>query len=124
MPDGAAWRPRPGHPPRDSASLICPTHPGHYEQVLKQAVVLSPDVGYEKYLYLGQLLESPEDALAATRKGVQVLQVRSSLTDEGWGRATWMETWRQIEDRWLVEGCGLGCGSVVTRKYCRDDQGR
>lgn len=39
-------------------------------------MALSPDVGYEKYLYLGQLLEAPEDALAATRKGVQVLQVR------------------------------------------------
>ncbi|KAG2454618.1 hypothetical protein HYH02_000459 [Chlamydomonas schloesseri] len=45
-------------------------------EVLKQAVLLSPDVGYEKYLYLGQLLESPEDALAATRKGVQVLQAQ------------------------------------------------
>eukprot|EP00198_Chlamydomonas_reinhardtii_P010661 XP_001699998.1 hypothetical protein CHLREDRAFT_166839 [Chlamydomonas reinhardtii] len=44
--------------------------------VLKQAVALSPDVGYEKYLYLGQLLEAPEDALAATRKGVQVLQAQ------------------------------------------------
>ncbi|KAG2484624.1 hypothetical protein HYH03_016578 [Edaphochlamys debaryana] len=43
-------------------------------EVLKQSVVLSPDTGYEKYLYLGQLLESPEDALAATRKGVSVLQ--------------------------------------------------
>ncbi len=38
--------------------------------------MLSPNVGYEKYLYLGQLLEDPEQALAATRKGVQVLQVR------------------------------------------------
>ncbi|PNW86960.1 hypothetical protein CHLRE_02g103050v5 [Chlamydomonas reinhardtii] len=45
-------------------------------EVLKQAVALSPDVGYEKYLYLGQLLEAPEDALAATRKGVQVLQAQ------------------------------------------------
>ncbi|KAG2436429.1 hypothetical protein HXX76_006732 [Chlamydomonas incerta] len=45
-------------------------------EVLKQAVSLNPDVGYEKYLYLGQLLEVPEDALAATRKGVQVLQAQ------------------------------------------------
>ncbi|GLC46815.1 hypothetical protein PLESTB_001800400 [Pleodorina starrii] len=45
-------------------------------EVLKKSVSLSPDVGYEKYLYLGQLLEEPGQALAATRKGVQVLQAQ------------------------------------------------
>ncbi|KXZ42721.1 hypothetical protein GPECTOR_122g462 [Gonium pectorale] len=45
-------------------------------EVLKKAVTLSPDVGFEKYLYLGQLLPEPSDALAATRKGVQVLQAQ------------------------------------------------
>jgi kinesin family protein 5 len=34
---------------------------------------LSPDVGFEKYMYLGQLLEG-EEALAATQKGVELLQ--------------------------------------------------
>lgn len=34
---------------------------------------LSPDVGFEKYMYLGQLLEG-QQALAATQKGVELLQ--------------------------------------------------
>ncbi len=46
-------------------------------QVLQHAVQLSPDVGFEKYMYLGQLLEG-QDALAATQKGVELLQQVSS----------------------------------------------
>lgn len=42
-------------------------------QELQRAVQLSPDTGFEKYMYLGQLLES-EEALAATQKGVELLQ--------------------------------------------------
>ncbi|GLI63511.1 hypothetical protein VaNZ11_006496 [Volvox africanus] len=45
-------------------------------EVLKKSVSLSPDLGYEKYLYLGQLLEDPNQAVAAIRKGVQVLQTQ------------------------------------------------
>lgn len=34
---------------------------------------LSPDAGFEKYMYLGQLLEG-EAALEATQRGVELLQ--------------------------------------------------
>jgi hypothetical protein len=36
--------------------------------------MLSPDNGFEKYMYLGQLLQG-EAALAAAQKGVDVLQL-------------------------------------------------
>jgi kinesin family protein 5 len=42
-------------------------------QELQQAVALSPDSGFEKYMYLGQLLQG-EEAVAATQKGVELLQ--------------------------------------------------
>lgn len=42
-------------------------------QVLKQAVEMFPIQGFEKYMYLGQLLED-EEAIGYTRMGVQILQ--------------------------------------------------
>lgn len=42
-------------------------------QELQRAVQLSPDTGFEKYMYLGQLLQG-EEALTATQKGVELLQ--------------------------------------------------
>jgi kinesin family protein 5 len=46
---------------------------GHCLQELRRAVALCPDQGFEKYMYLGQLLQGA-DALAATQKGVELLQ--------------------------------------------------
>ncbi|GAX77182.1 hypothetical protein CEUSTIGMA_g4628.t1 [Chlamydomonas eustigma] len=49
---------------------------GEQEQavlVLQKVVSLSPELGHEKYLYLGQLVEGDE-GLAYTRKGVELLQ--------------------------------------------------
>ena len=46
----------------------------HTLQVLQKVVTLSPEEGFEKYMYLGQLLESPEEAIAATTRGVELLQ--------------------------------------------------
>ncbi|KAF6265906.1 TPR-like protein [Scenedesmus sp. NREL 46B-D3] len=43
-------------------------------QELQKAAALSPDTGFEKYMYLGQLLQG-EEAVAATQKGVELLQL-------------------------------------------------
>lgn len=41
-------------------------------QVLRHAITLSPEDGYEKYLYLAQLIEGQE-AITLTRKGVALV---------------------------------------------------
>lgn len=56
-----------------AATFVCLLCPFLRLQELQRAVLLSPDVGFEKYMYLGQLLEG-EEALAATQKGVELLQ--------------------------------------------------
>ena len=52
--------------------------------VLRKVVSMSPDEGHEKYMYLGQLLEG-EEAVAMTRKGIEVLQrlLDRTIADEG-----------------------------------------
>lgn len=42
-------------------------------EVLRRSVTISPGVGHEKYLYLGQLLEG-EGAIASVAKGVEILE--------------------------------------------------
>eukprot|EP00955_Chlamydomonas_euryale_P103783 365522-Chlamydomonas_euryale.AAC.21 len=44
------------------------------ESTLRRCVELRPDVGHEKYMYLGQLLDG-EEALAMTKRGIELLQV-------------------------------------------------
>jgi hypothetical protein len=41
--------------------------------VLQRAVQLSPSVGFEKYMYLGQILD-PERAMLCVRAGLKILQ--------------------------------------------------
>eukprot|EP00775_Hariotina_reticulata_P004798 gene4798-5048_t len=53
-------------------------------QALQKAVTLSPDDGFEKYMYLGQLLQG-EAALAAAQKGVDVLQLDLESSKQGEG---------------------------------------
>jgi len=50
-------------------------------QVLQHAVQLSPSAGFEKYMYLGQLMEGPP-AIASVRAGIKILQVEVQ-GDEG-----------------------------------------
>ncbi|KAK9827266.1 hypothetical protein WJX81_005908 [Elliptochloris bilobata] len=51
---------------------------------LQHAVALSPDAGFEKYMYLGQLLHGNE-ALASLQKGVQLLQAAADAEGSGEG---------------------------------------
>lgn len=47
---------------------------------LQQAVQKQPDQGFEKYMYLGQLLEGPE-AVSSIRNGVAVLQQQQTAAE-------------------------------------------
>lgn len=53
------------------------------KQLLRKAISLSPDTGFEKYMYLGQLLEG-EEALKAMEAGAASLQrqLSSAKSDE------------------------------------------
>ncbi|KAI7838116.1 hypothetical protein COHA_008123 [Chlorella ohadii] len=42
--------------------------------VLQRAVAAQPDEGFEKFMYLGQLVEDPAEAVASVRKGVAILR--------------------------------------------------
>lgn len=49
---------------------------------LKRAAMLSPNEGYEKFMYLGQLLDDGEAATTCTRQGLALLELQASKGDE------------------------------------------
>ncbi|OUS49623.1 hypothetical protein BE221DRAFT_143570 [Ostreococcus tauri] len=49
---------------------------------LKRAAMLSPTAGYEKFMYLGQLLDDGEAATTCTRQGLAILEAQASQGDE------------------------------------------
>lgn len=71
-PGPASWQAP--HNPTSTPSRHAVAEHGHRRaQVLQRAVQLSPDAGFEKYMYLSQLLEE-QPAMDAASKGVQILQ--------------------------------------------------
>lgn len=58
-------------------SLLADTGAGEAAiPVLRQAIALAPSSGHAKYMYLGQLLDDPQESLLMTRKGVDLLQAK------------------------------------------------
>ena len=51
-------------------------------KVLKRAAQLSPDLGYEKFMYLGQLLDDGEAAATCTRRGLALIEYQAAHGDE------------------------------------------
>ena len=51
--------------------------------VLQRAVQLSPARGFEKYMYLGQLLDA-QPAMLCVRAGLKILQVGMALAARVW----------------------------------------
>lgn len=49
---------------------------------LKRAAMLSPTEGYEKFMYLGQLLDDGEAATKCTRQGLAILEAQAHKGDE------------------------------------------
>ena len=49
---------------------------------LKRAAMLSPNEGYEKFMYLGQLLDDGEAATMCTRQGLAILEAQARAGDE------------------------------------------
>lgn len=50
--------------------------------VLQKAVALQPQQGFEKYMYLAQLLEGQE-AVASVRKGIELVRAKLQLLESG-----------------------------------------
>ena len=57
-------------------------HPDDAVKVLKRAAQLSPDLGYEKFMYLGQLLDDGEAAATCTRRGLALIEYQAAHGDE------------------------------------------
>ena len=51
-------------------------------KVLKRAAQLSPNIGYEKFMYLGQLLDDGEAAATCTRQGLALIEHQAAHGDE------------------------------------------
>mmetsp|Transcript_33690 Transcript_33690/g.95305 ORF Transcript_33690/g.95305 Transcript_33690/m.95305 type:complete len:371 (+) Transcript_33690:356-1468(+) len=67
-------------------------------EVLRHSIAISPDEGHEKYLYLGQLLES-EGALQSVAKGIDIIERKlSNLSERANG-----EEGTAGEDEWEVD---------------------
>mgnify|MGYP002846927738 CR=1 FL=1 len=56
--------------------------PNDAVKVLKRAAQLSPDLGYEKFMYLGQLLDDGEAAATCTRRGLALIEYQAAHGDE------------------------------------------
>ena len=57
--------------------------PNDAVKVLKRAAQLSPDLGYEKFMYLGQLLDDGEAAATCTRRGTRAHRVPGGARRRG-----------------------------------------
>lgn len=57
-------------------------NPDDAVKVLKRAAQLSPDLGYEKFMYLGQLLDDGEAAATCTRRGLALIEYQAAHGDE------------------------------------------
>ena len=57
-------------------------NPDDAVKVLKRAAQLSPDLGYEKFMYLGQLLDDGEAAAVCTRRGLALIEYQAAHGDE------------------------------------------
>lgn len=75
-------------------------------------VQLSPDEGYEKYMYLGQLLDGVE-AMDFTRKGVAVLQQHIQALQTAAPAGT---SWPSCEEEQVEARClgGALCGALCS----------
>ena len=57
-------------------------NPDDAVKVLKRAAQLSPDLGYEKFMFLGQLLDDGEAAATCTRRGLALIEYQAAHGDE------------------------------------------
>jgi predicted Zn-dependent protease len=68
----------------ETYALACAEYGSQEEAIsaLKRAAMLSPSEGYEKFMYLGQLLDDGEAATTCTRQGLALLEMQASPGDE------------------------------------------
>jgi len=68
----------------EAYAMVSAEYGEHEEAIaaLKRAAVLAPNEGYQKFMYLGQLLDDGEAATACTRQGLALLEMQASKGDE------------------------------------------